>query len=195
MKGMKSPLILLFTRDADFPQSVREAVSGTGATVLVARDVRDALQIVWQRGRELEFALMDFDDGCRGRTLLSAVHNCYERLPIVVTTSEKAEHASFLAYANGARTCLKKPLSVAVLAKAIADAIDSAASSTSRGLTKPKYYESDWRNAGPIKSTCRNRNIMSRTIEANFLPSDKFVPRNRVVYHWFDAYGLEEERL
>jgi DNA-binding NarL/FixJ family response regulator len=63
---------------------------------------------------------MDFDDGCRGRTLLSAVHNCYERLPIVVTTSEKAEHACFLAYANGARTCLKKPLSAAGFAEAIA---------------------------------------------------------------------------
>ena len=59
---------------------------------------------------------------------------------------------------------------------------------------------------------------MSRTIEANFLPSPveeakekpriliidnnhdfthsaKFVPRNRVVYHWFDAYDLEGERL
>jgi hypothetical protein len=59
---------------------------------------------------------------------------------------------------------------------------------------------------------------MSRTIEANFLPSPveeakekpriliidnnrdftysaKFAPRNRVVYHWFDAYDLEEERL
>src|SRR3981189_2525882 len=48
--SMKSPLILLFTRDGDFAQSVREAVSETGATVLVARDVRDGLQIVWQRG-------------------------------------------------------------------------------------------------------------------------------------------------
>ena len=130
---MKEPLILLFTRDGDFAQSVRDALFGTGATVLVARDVRDGLQIVWQRGRELDFALMDFDDGCRGRTLLSAVHNCYERLPIVVTTSEKSEHASFLAYANGARTCLTKPLSVAVLAKAIADVTDCAASSASRG--------------------------------------------------------------
>jgi len=50
-----------------------------------------------------------------------------------VTTSEKAEHACFLAYANGARTCLKKPLSVANFAKAIADVIDCAASSASRG--------------------------------------------------------------
>src|SRR3982075_643767 len=118
---MKSPLILLFTRDGDFAQSVREAVSGTGAVVLIARDVRDGLQIVYQRGRELDFALMDFDDGCRGRTLLSAVHTCYERLPIVVTTSEAGEQASFLAWANGARTCLKKPLSTAGFAKVIAE--------------------------------------------------------------------------
>src|SRR5260370_38227970 len=120
MKGMKSPLILLFTRDGDFAQSVRDALFGTGAAVLVARDVRDGLQIVLQRGRELDSALMDFDDGCRGRTLLSAVHNCYEQLPIVVTTSEEAEHAISLAYANGARTCLKKPLSAAGFAEAIA---------------------------------------------------------------------------
>jgi hypothetical protein len=30
MKGMKEPLILLFTHDGDFAQSVREAVSETG---------------------------------------------------------------------------------------------------------------------------------------------------------------------
>jgi DNA-binding NtrC family response regulator len=118
---MKSRLIFLFTRDGDFARSVREAVSGTDAVVLIARDVRDGLQIVWQRGGELDFAVMDFDDGCRGMTLLSAVHTCYEQLPIVVTTPEKAEHASFLAYANGARTSLKKPLSAASFAKAIAD--------------------------------------------------------------------------
>ncbi len=50
MKGMKEPLILLFTRDGDFAQSVSETVSETGATVLVARDVRDGLQIVCQCG-------------------------------------------------------------------------------------------------------------------------------------------------
>ena len=118
---MKSPLILLFTRDGDFAQSVCEALSGTDTVVLIARDVRDGLQIVCQRGRELDSALMDFDDGCRGMTLLSAVHTCYEQLPVVVTTSENAERACFLAYANGAGTCLKKPLSAAGFAKAIAD--------------------------------------------------------------------------
>ena len=120
---MKSPLILLFTRDGDFGQSVHEAFFGTGAIVLLARDVRYALQIGCQRGRELDFAFMDFDDGCRGMTLLSAVHTCYERLPIFVTTPEDAEHASSLAYANAARTCLKKPLSTAGFAKAVAGVI------------------------------------------------------------------------
>jgi DNA-binding response OmpR family regulator len=118
---MKSPLILVFTRDGKFAQSVCEALFETGAVVLIARDVRDGLQIVCQRGRELDSALMDFDDGSRGMTLLSAVHTCYERLPIVVTTSEDAEHACSLACANGARTCLKKPLSGPGFAKAIAD--------------------------------------------------------------------------
>ena len=119
--SVKSPLILLFTRDGYFAQSIREALSGTGAIVLVALHVRDGLQIVCQRGRELDSALMDFDDGCRGMTLLSAVNTCYERLPIVVTTPEDAEHARSLAYANGALVCLSKPLSAALLAKAIAD--------------------------------------------------------------------------
>jgi hypothetical protein len=44
MRGMNEPLILPFTRDGDFARSVCEAVSETGATVLVARDVRDAIE-------------------------------------------------------------------------------------------------------------------------------------------------------
>lgn len=119
---MKSPVILLFMRDGDFGHSVREVLVGTGAVVLMAREVRDALQIVCQRGRELDCVLLDFDEGCRGMTLLSAVHTCYERLPIVVTTPEDAEHARSLAYANGARACLKRPLLAVGFAQAIADA-------------------------------------------------------------------------
>ena len=30
---------------------------------------------------------------CRGMTLLSAVHTCFEQLPVLVTTSRDAEHA------------------------------------------------------------------------------------------------------
>ncbi|MEY2491294.1 MAG: hypothetical protein QOH31_5807 [Verrucomicrobiota bacterium] len=112
--------VLLFTCDSCFDELIAQVFSEP-AIILSARTVREALQIVCQRGRELNLALMDFDGACRGMTLLSAVHICYEQLPIVVTTSEDLEHACFLAYANGARTCLKKPLSAARFAQAIAD--------------------------------------------------------------------------
>jgi DNA-binding NtrC family response regulator len=115
------PLILLFTRDCDFAQSVHDALSGTGAIVLLAQDVRSALQIVCQRGRDLNLALMDFDNGCRGMTLLSALHTCHERLPVVVMTSTDTEHATAVAYANGARSCLPRSLPAGTLAHTIAE--------------------------------------------------------------------------
>jgi DNA-binding NtrC family response regulator len=118
---VKAPLILLFTRDGDFAQSVREALLGAAGDLLIARDVRDALQIICQSGRELDFALMDFDDGCRGMTLLSAVHTCHPQLPVLVTISNDVEHTTAVAYANGARTCLNKPLRAGILANAIAE--------------------------------------------------------------------------
>ena len=113
------PQVLLYTRDPNIEGLLGEALSGTGAIVLIARTVADALQIVCQRGRNLEFALMDFAGGCRGMTLLSAVHTCYEQLPILVTTSEDTEHATAVAYANGARACLNKPIPPARIADAI----------------------------------------------------------------------------
>jgi DNA-binding response OmpR family regulator len=114
------PQVLLYTRDPNFDGLLGEALSGTGAIVFIARTVADALHIVCQRGRTLDFALMDFDGGCRGMTLLSAVHACFEQLPILVTTSEDAEHATAVAYANGAQGCLAKPRMAAPLTAAIA---------------------------------------------------------------------------
>jgi DNA-binding response OmpR family regulator len=114
------PQVLLYTRDATFDDLLAEALSGTEALVLSARTVSDALQIVCERGGELAFALLDFDGGCRGMTLLSAMHTCYDQLPILVTTSKDAEHATALAYANGARGCLTKPIRAALLTSAIA---------------------------------------------------------------------------
>jgi DNA-binding response OmpR family regulator len=112
--------VLVYTRDAEFGGMVKKALSDTGATVFVARTVAEALDVVCQRGPNLTFALMDFDGGCRGMTLLSAVHTCYEHLPIAVTTSKDAEHVTAVAYANGARQCLPKPAEASTLAGAIA---------------------------------------------------------------------------
>lgn len=118
---MKPRLVLLYTHDRNFDRLLSEALIGTGAIVLIARSVGDAVQVVSSRGRELDFAILDFNDGCRGMTLLSALHTCCEKLPTLVVTSEDAEHATAVAYANGARVCLTKPLPAALLANAIAD--------------------------------------------------------------------------
>jgi DNA-binding NtrC family response regulator len=119
---MKLQVVLLYTRDRGVDNLLGEALSETGATVLIARTVADALQIICHRGRELAFALLDFDSGCRGMTLLSAIHACFEHLPIVVTTSQDAEDIAALAYANGARACLNKPLHSTRLTNAIVEA-------------------------------------------------------------------------
>jgi hypothetical protein len=47
----------------------------------------------------------------------------------------------------------------------------------------------------PVEEAKEKRRILIIDDNRDFTYSAKFVPRNRVVYHWFDAYGLEEERL
>jgi CheY-like chemotaxis protein len=122
---MKPRLVLLYTRDGGFDALVGRALAGSGTIVLIARTVADALRIICQRGRELAFALMDFDGGCRGLTLLSAIHTCFEQLPILVTTSIDAEHVAAVARANGASACLRKPTRAVPLAKVIAELTSS----------------------------------------------------------------------
>ena len=124
---MKPRLVLLYTRDRKFDRVLSEALWGTRAVVLIARSVGAALQIVCRRGRELDLAVMDFNEGYHGMTLLSAPNGCYDKLPTLVATSKDVEHVSALAYTNGARVCLNKPFSSAMLAKAIADLLPTRA--------------------------------------------------------------------
>jgi DNA-binding response OmpR family regulator len=113
-------VILLYTRDRSFDQLVADALLGSSALVLIARSIGDAIQIACRRGRELDLAVLDFDDGCRGMTLLSAVHTCYEQLPVLIITSGDEEHVHAVAAANGARACLEKPIPPERLGRAIA---------------------------------------------------------------------------
>jgi DNA-binding response OmpR family regulator len=117
---MKRRRALLFTSDPEFESAVRRVFLGTDNTFLIARTVSDALQIVCQRGHELDLAIMTFGEDCHGMTLLSAIHGCYEQLPTLVVVDKDSGHASALAYANGASVCLSKPVSQAELTNALA---------------------------------------------------------------------------
>jgi CheY-like chemotaxis protein len=114
-------LVLLYTRDDDFQKVVRQALWDTGTILLIARTVEEALQIVCRRKRELDVAIMAFNEDCRGITLLGAIQDCCEDLPTLVVVDKDSEQARALAYANGARSCLSRPVTPVELANAIAD--------------------------------------------------------------------------
>jgi DNA-binding NtrC family response regulator len=112
---MNSQMILLLTRDDALQKVLNQALGDTEAIVLRADNVGDALQVVCQHGRELSFAVIDFAGGCHGMTLLNALKMCRPHLPLIVSTSDDAYHASMLAYANEVAACLAKPILAAEL--------------------------------------------------------------------------------
>jgi DNA-binding NtrC family response regulator len=118
-RKVNAPTVLLFTRDAILDQYTAQALLDTGAVVYAVHNTNDALQIVCKRGDELDFAIIDFEDGCHGMTLLKAINACRKELPILVVTHGDSEHAAALAYANGAAACLARPFSPWTLAETI----------------------------------------------------------------------------
>ena len=106
----KSRNILLLTSDPEFEKIMQKALHGEGTTILLSHSITDALQTVCSRGRELDIAVIDFTEGCHGMTLLRALKACRVDLPIIVVTSSDFYHAAELAYANGVKGCLAKPV-------------------------------------------------------------------------------------
>jgi len=65
----------------------------------------------------LDFAIVDFEHGSEGLTLLRAINALCRYLPIIVVTRDDDSHVA--AYTNGAAACLAKPVSVAQLVSTI----------------------------------------------------------------------------
>jgi DNA-binding NtrC family response regulator len=116
---MKTPVILLLTNDPQLEETVAETLSENGGVSHLAYDPGDALQVVCGLGRHLDLAIIDFDHGPHGMTLLGAINMFRENFPVVVVTRDDKKHVEALAYANGAIACLPKPVSVAQLADAM----------------------------------------------------------------------------
>jgi len=117
---MNAPLILLLTLDPMVEEAMAEALLETDGIICIARTADDALRIVCNNGSELELAVIDFDHGSNGMTLISAINMCANHhLPILVLMPLGEEHGRFVARANGAAECLAKPISASQMAKAI----------------------------------------------------------------------------
>jgi FOG: CheY-like receiver len=116
---MKTQLVLLLTQDPQFKTLLSETLLGDGGSLAVKSAMSDAFQMVCSRGHELDLVVLDFDEGCHGMTLLSAIKNCRDDLPIIVATSGDVYHAAAVAYANGVDACLAKPVSAAELRRVV----------------------------------------------------------------------------
>jgi DNA-binding response OmpR family regulator len=116
---MKTPTILLLTHDPKLEDCVAHVLRQSGGLSHLAHSADDALQIVGGTARELDLAIIDFESGPHGMTLLGAMSMCREDLPVIVIAHDDEKHVEALAYANGAVACLAKPLSATQLVGAI----------------------------------------------------------------------------
>jgi CheY-like chemotaxis protein len=116
--SMKIPLMILLTNDSELEDSVAQALLQLGGVSHLTRDAGDALEIVCGV-HDLEFAVIDFDHGPHGMTLLNAISMLRDDLPIIVITRNDDKRVEALAHANGATACLLKPVSTTQLVAAI----------------------------------------------------------------------------
>ena len=107
---VKAPCVVLLTSDAALEDVVADALLATGGISHLARNAGDALQIVCGTGRDLDLAVIDFEHGPHGMTLLKAVDACRKDFPIIVIMREDQQHVEPLARANGAIACFSKPV-------------------------------------------------------------------------------------
>jgi DNA-binding NtrC family response regulator len=104
---MKTTIILLLTNDSELEDAVAEALSQFGGVSHLTRDAADALDTICGVP-DLDLAVIDFENGPHGMTLLSAISTLREDLPVIVVTGDDEEHVEALAYANGAMACFSK---------------------------------------------------------------------------------------
>lgn len=116
---MKPRLILLFTVDPHVRTALEQALHGSSAIVLVARNLRDALEIVSAKGRELDCAIVDIGQEFSGISLLGALGAYRDRLSLVVIAAN-ANYAETVTTGGDSMTFLEKPLPAELLAASLA---------------------------------------------------------------------------
>jgi CheY-like chemotaxis protein len=115
---MKTPVILLLTNDNELEEAAALALSQIGGLSHLTRDPGDALETICGV-HDLDLAVIDFEHGPHGMTLLSAISTLREDLPVIVITGDDEQHVEELAYANGATACFSKQAVATQLANTI----------------------------------------------------------------------------
>ena len=119
-RSMKTPVILLLTNDNGLEDLVAHSLSAIGGLSHLTRDAGDALDTICGV-HDLDLAVIDFEHGPHGMTLLSTISTLREDLPLIVITRDEEEHVEELAYANGAMACFPKRAVATRLANTISE--------------------------------------------------------------------------
>ena len=117
-ESMKAPVMLLLTSDNELEEAVADALSEIGGISHLTRAAGDTLETICGVA-DLDLAIIDFEHGPHGITLLSAIGALREDMPVIVITRDNEQHVEALAYANGATACLSKQAVATELANAI----------------------------------------------------------------------------
>lgn len=123
---MKTPHVLLLTGDSQLQTAVTEALSEIGGRSCVARDVDEAVADVCGEVPQIDAAIIDFQHGAHGLTLLSALKACQPRLPVIAIVQHDERQIQALAYALGATACLCSGFSKNALVSAIQQISEAA---------------------------------------------------------------------
>jgi CheY-like chemotaxis protein len=115
---MDTPVILLLTDDYELEELVANTLSEIGVIGHLTRDAGDALETICGVN-DLDLAIIDFEHGPHGMTLLRAISALREDMPVIVITRDDEEHVQALAYTNGATACLSKQVVAIRLANTI----------------------------------------------------------------------------
>jgi CheY-like chemotaxis protein len=99
--------MLLLTDDNELEESVAGALLEIGGISHLTHDAGDALETICGVD-DLDVAMIDFEHGPHGMTLLNAISTLREDLPLIVISRDDEQHVEALAYANGATACLSK---------------------------------------------------------------------------------------
>lgn len=110
--------MLLLTNDNKLEELIADALLEIGGISHLTRDAGDALETICGVD-DLDLAIIDFEHGPHGMTLLSAISTLREDLPVIVITQDDEKHVEELAYANGATACFPKQAVAMQLANAI----------------------------------------------------------------------------
>jgi DNA-binding NtrC family response regulator len=105
--SMKTAVMLLLSNDNELEELVADALSEVGAISHLARDAGDALETICGVN-DLDLAIIDFEHGPHGMTLLGVISALRDGMPVIVITRDDEQHVEALAYTNGATACLSK---------------------------------------------------------------------------------------